>query len=273
MFGILNDVTKCIGCERCVSGCKERNNLGPDRPWRWRSGDGLSSDSWCSILRWPGGHNVRKMCRHCEHPACVSACPVAALHRTEDGAVVYRESRCMGCRYCMMACPYGIPRYSWEDTIPLIRKCVLCYEQTSEGGVPACVESCPTGATIFGDRDELLEQAHATIAANPERYLDKVWGETEVGGTAVLYITDVDVGSLCIQPNIGEHALPDLTWPALAAVPGVFLGVGATAAGLRWLTGRKQKVAEEAARAAKEAARTTSPDDGDDDDEKAGEDS
>lgn len=246
MFGILNDVTKCIGCERCVSGCKGRNDLGPDRPWRWHTSDGLTSDRWCSILRWPGGHNVRKMCRHCLEPACVSACPVAALHRTEQGAVVYRESRCMGCRYCMMACPYGIPRYSWEDTIPLIRKCILCFEQTSEGGVPACVESCPTEATIFGDRDELLLRAHETIEANPDRYIQRVWGEHEVGGTAVMYISDVDVSSLCIQPDLGEHSLPDLTWPALAAVPGVFLGVGATAAGLRWIIGRRQKLAEEA---------------------------
>ena len=159
MIGILTDTTKCIGCSECVIACKTTYNLGLDVPRRWQKNDGLSAKNWTSIIRKPGGQFVRKQCRHCLEPSCVSACPVGALEKHENGPVTYDGGKCMGCRYCMMACPYGIPRYDWDSAIPYVRKCILCYGRIAEGKKPACTEACPTGATIFGNRDDLLKEA------------------------------------------------------------------------------------------------------------------
>ena len=108
---ILTDVTKCVGCLECLSACKTQNHLGTDVPRVWQKNDGLSAENWTSVLQKDGPHYIRKQCRHCLEPACASACPVGALHKTPEGAVVYDSDKCLGCRYCMMACPYGIPRY------------------------------------------------------------------------------------------------------------------------------------------------------------------
>ena len=167
---ILTDITKCIGCLECVSACKQVNDLGMETPRTWQKNDGLSADNWTSILQKPDNHYVRKQCRHCLEPACVSSCPVGALRKTPEGAVIYDSGKCLGCRYCMMSCPFGIPRYDWDKTVPYIRKCILCYPRLKEGKQPACTEVCPTGATIFGDRDKLIAEAHLRIKENPGKY-------------------------------------------------------------------------------------------------------
>jgi formate dehydrogenase iron-sulfur subunit len=144
-MAILTDVTKCIGCEECVSACKKTNSTGEDRPWRWqRSIDDLSASRWTAVARLPQDRFVRRQCRHCLDPACVSACPVGALHQTAEGAVVYDSEICMGCRYCMMSCPFGIPRYLWSEAVPYVRKCVFCYDKIQSGELrqPACTEAC-----------------------------------------------------------------------------------------------------------------------------------
>ena len=244
---ILTDTTLCIGCRECVIACKKENDLDVDIPRRWALDDGLSARNWTSILERDGGKFVRKQCRHCLEPACASACPVGALHKTPEGPVVYDESKCLGCRYCMMACPYGIPRYDWDRQVPYVRKCVMCYDRIKRGGQPACTEACPTKATIFGDRDELLAEAKRRIRENPERYHNKVWGEHEVGGTSVLMISDTDLSFLSYGNQLDEKPLPKLTAPAMEAVPYTFVGVGAVMAGLHWVYGRKQEVAREQA--------------------------
>jgi len=244
---ILNDTTLCTGCEKCVAACKEVNDLGPDVSRRWKMRiDDLSSTRYTSIERRTGDHNVRKFCRHCVEPACVSACLVGALQKTEEGPVVYDSDRCMGCRYCMNACPYGIPRYDWEEAVPLVRKCTMCYERITHGELPACVEACPYEATIFGDRDELLEIAHQRIKDNPGKYLDRVVGETEVGGTSVLYISDIPLDFLAYQPNLGDTPLPERTWAALSRVPTLVVGMTGLMAGMYWITNRRNQLAEEA---------------------------
>ena len=190
MKAILTDVTRCIGCELCVAKCKEINKLGVDRPWPWLSPDRLSAARWTTVITRPGSRYVRKHCQHCLDPACVAACPVAALRRTPEGAVIYDVSVCLGCRYCMNACPFGIPRYNWESARPAIQKCNLCHPRILEGKKPGCVEVCPTEATIFGDREELLAEARRRLQAEPDRYIHKIWGEHEVGGTSVLYLCE-----------------------------------------------------------------------------------
>ncbi|MGM0668347.1 MAG: 4Fe-4S dicluster domain-containing protein, partial [Gemmatimonadota bacterium] len=172
---ILIDITRCVGCEECVLACKEENDLGPDRLRPGQEAvDGLSATRYSTILRKPDDHFIRQQCRHCLEPACVSACLVGAMQKTPEGAVIYDSELCMGCRYCLVACPYGIPRYEWDEAAPLVRKCHLCYHRITEGREPACVEACPEDALLFGDRDELLQEAHRRIDQNPGRYMDHV---------------------------------------------------------------------------------------------------
>jgi formate dehydrogenase iron-sulfur subunit len=238
---ILTDVTKCIGCLECVKACREEYHLPEDSPRIWQRNDGLSSRNLTSIVQRPGPRYVRKQCRHCLEPACVASCPVGALHATETGAVVYDAGKCLGCRYCMMACPFGIPRYDWESAVPYVRKCILCYDRIKDGKQPACTHSCPTEATIFGDRDVLLAEAHRRIAEGSGKYIPRVWGESEVGGTAVLYVSDIDLGFLCYKPDLNQ-SLPRTTEMAMKAVLPSFVGMGALMLGLNWVIRRRQKL-------------------------------
>jgi len=256
MKAILTDVTKCIGCAECVSACKQQNNLDHDKPRYWHKTDGLSSANWTSVLR----HDdifIRKQCRHCIEPACESVCPVGALHKTESGAVVYDKDKCIGCRYCMTACPYGIPRYDWESPVPYIRKCIMCYDSIAAGKIdqPACTNICPTQATIYGDRDELLKEAKRRIKSDP-KYLDHIYGETEVGGSSVLYLTSKDYPLEFLtyytnrsgdpDKNYGypdiTQSIPETTKTAMKSVPPAFLGMGAIMTGAYWIVQRRMKL-------------------------------
>jgi formate dehydrogenase iron-sulfur subunit len=258
IFAILTDTTRCTGCETCVQACKNTYHLGRDRAWRWkRKIDDLSSTRFTTIVRRPGSHFVRQQCRHCIEPACASACIVGALQKTELGPVIYDEKRCMGCRYCMVACPYGIPRYSWENKVPLVRKCILCYDRIRAGGQPACTQACPYQATTFGTRADMLAEARRRFAASPGKYFTKagksepeIFGEHEVGGTSVLYISDIDLNQfLAWRPNLGEQPLPTLTWAALSKVPPVVFGVAGAMSAIYWIIGRRMKLETEAAEA------------------------
>jgi formate dehydrogenase iron-sulfur subunit len=175
--GILVDVTRCTGCNKCVEACADVNQLGAPAYMVQQSPDGLSARRWSSIVEsLEGGEYVRKFCRHCLEPACVSACPVGAMYRTSEGVVLYDSQKCMGCRYCMMACPFGIPRYEWESPAPLVQKCTLCYGRLEQGELPACVETCPEGVLTFGERNELLALANQRIQEAAHIYLPiRVW--------------------------------------------------------------------------------------------------
>jgi len=259
MKAILTDITKCIGCNECVLACKVVNNLPKDRPRDWHKNDGLSANNWTSILH-DGKYNLRKQCRHCIEPACESVCPVGALHRTDEGAVVYDKDKCLGCRYCMMACPYGIPRYDWDKPVPYVKKCIMCYDKIQSGELeqPACTSACPVGATIYGERTELLKVAKQRILNEPEKYLDKIYGEKEVGGTNVLYITakDCPLDFLIYYNNrVGKGStlkgMPDINKPiplttkwAMGSVPFAFVGMGAVMSGIYMMIKRRQKLSE-----------------------------
>lgn len=259
MKAILTDVTKCIGCAECVSGCKKVNNLPPDSPRTWHKNDGLSSTNWTSVLS-DSENYVRKQCRHCIEPACASVCPVGALHKTETGAVVYDRHKCLGCRYCMMACPYGIPRYDWDKPVPYIEKCIMCYDNIKAGKIdqPGCTKACPEGATIYGDREQLLAEARKRIKAEPDKYMDHIYGENEVGGTNVIYITSKDCPLDFLNyynHRVGsegkDYGLPDINKPipkttelAMHSVPIAFVGMGAFMTGAYWIIKRRQKLNE-----------------------------
>ncbi len=144
-----------------------------------------------------------------------------------------------------MACPFGIPRYDWDKAVPYVEKCILCYDRIEKGKQPACTEVCSTGASIFGDRAELLKTAHKRIRENPGKYINKVWGAHEVGGTSVLYLSDIDLGFLTYPTNPGTKPLPEDTAPAMESVPFAFVGMGGVMLGLNWIIRRRMELGKE----------------------------
>lgn len=254
LSGILIDTTRCNGCETCVAACIATNGLDARQADRDRvaARDGLSADRFSSIVDLGDGHYARKTCVHCLEPSCASACLVGALHTTPGGAVVYDAEKCIGCRYCMLACPFHIPRYDWADTAPLVRKCELCADRTREGLRPACVEACPHDALLYGPREDLLAEARRRLDAEPGRYIDRIWGETDFGGTCVLYVSDTDLAALD-WPDGPAPSIPGLTEALAESTPFIGLGVGSTLLGLNWVIRRRQKLMSGAAADPQEA--------------------
>ncbi len=264
---ILTDVTLCIGCERCVQACSRQNNLPRDIPTRYKAKDGLSGRRYTSIVRIAGAkpgtfRSVRRQCMHCLEPACLAACLVGAFTKTADGAVVYDDKKCIGCRYCMLACPFMIPRYEYDLALPYVRKCKMNEDCRVEGGMPACVTACPTGATIFGPREALLKEARRRIDEKPGRYQDHIYGAQDFGGTSVLYLSDVPLHDVLRMPSakkLAKWRVPQLATESVPAqlggwvlvTPVQFLAVSAGLGGL-WAVRRRMKRAAERAAAAAE---------------------
>jgi len=163
------------------------------------------------------------------------------MTQTPEGAVLYDGQKCMGCRYCMMACPFGIPRYEWDSPAPLVRKCTLCYDRLVTGKLPACVEACPEQVLTFGERSEILALAHERLKQAPNDYLQNVYGEFEVGGTALMYISNVSLDFLGFNGAPGEIAYPELTWEWLSKVPAITIGAAGLMTGLFWIIGRRMQ--------------------------------
>jgi len=255
--GILTDITKCIGCERCVEACVDVNKLDRNLPSKFKVGDGLSADRYCSIVRVEKKKAaVRRQCMHCQEPACAAACLVGAFEKRPDGPVVYHAEKCIGCRYCMLACPFMIPRYEWDSLIPYVAKCKMNEDCRVAGGMPACVSACPTGATIFGTREELIDEAKRRIKEKPSLYFDHVFGEEEFGGTSVMYIAPYDMADelrdIIKMPapkemqkrgvaSMEHHSIPHLVHGWVLATPFWFAGVFTGLWGL-WLFRRRSKL-------------------------------
>lgn len=249
-IAMLYDTTKCIGCRACQNACKDWNGnpdeLDPsglyDAPLE------LSSDTWTTIQLYDGGEEwsfSRKGCMHCIDPACASACPVHALEKTPEGPVTYNPKRCIGCRYCMVACPFDIPRFTWEKTIPVVAKCTFCTTEgrnrLEDGLGPACAEACPTEALIWGKRSELLEVAHQRMADNPDKYVDRVYGEHDAGGTSVMILSHVDFEKIG-YPDLGDEPVPALSEKmANTILPSALAGGAVILAGARFLSSEREK--------------------------------
>ncbi|HNW59437.1 MAG TPA: 4Fe-4S dicluster domain-containing protein [bacterium] len=236
---ILTDLTKCVGCEACALACKEINELD-----RTSANNLLTAYTWSAVEN-RKGVNIRRQCMHCEEPACASACPVTALTKTPEGAVIYDGHKCMGCRYCMIACPFGIPKYQWDKAIPVIQKCIFCYEKAlQKGEQPACTRACPTGATIFGERSALIAEAQRRMAAQPQAYVQHLYGLREAGGTSVFYLSAVPFADLGFPANMIEDPYPRLTWKVLNKIPSIVTTGAAFLAGLWWIVNRRIKLQE-----------------------------
>ena len=232
---ILIDITKCIGCLSCESACKQVHGFPSDPEPK------LSPTAF-TIVEQHGDRFVRRLCMNCQDPACASACLVGALRKTDLGPVTYDSSKCIGCRYCLVACPFNVPRYQWSKLAPLVTKCDMCYARQAKGQPPACVEACPVEASIVGWREDILEEAQKRIVLD-SKYVKRIYGAEEVGGTSVFYITDVPFEKLGFITPPASQPLPTLSAAALGEIPTV-VGIGGTVlAGLYWITERRKEVA------------------------------
>jgi formate dehydrogenase iron-sulfur subunit len=232
---MLVDITLCIGCNSCQEACKTTNKLAAGEEKT------LSSTAYTALEEHDGVF-VRRMCQHCVDPTCASVCPVGAFEKTPEGPVLYDENKCIGCRYCMQACPFQVPRYEWSSTYPRVQKCVLCHGRIIQGQQPACAEACPTGATKFGDRDDLIREALERMKAEPSKYVNRIYGQQDVGGTSILYITSVPFEKLGFKTELRQAALPPLTWNALEKVPSIVTVGGSLLYGIWWITNRRSEV-------------------------------
>jgi len=232
---LLFDSTACIGCEACAAACKEKNNL--PRPIEKK----LTAYTWTVVEQRDKAH-MRRLCMHCESPTCVSVCPVGAFRKEPNGPVVYDAGRCIGCRYCILACPFDVPKYQWDRAIPIVQKCTMCADWVAAGKEPACASVCPTGATMFGERSALIREARARIAAFPTRYASTVYGVEEVGGTSVLMLTSAPIVKLGFPPIERREPLPLLTWRVLSQVPDFALVGGVLLGGICWITNRRMRL-------------------------------
>lgn len=264
--GVLFDASRCIGCRKCEAACNQVNELPkPAKPFddlavleSLRRTDAKTYTVVNKYTPETGKPPVfRKLqCNHCIDPACASACFVSAFKKSETGAVVYDASVCVGCRYCMVACPFNIPAYEYDKAFtPRVMKCTMCQPRLLEGKLPGCVEACPKEALVFGKRRELLNIAWDRIGAAPGRYVEHVYGEREMGGTSWLTIAPKpSFAALGMDENLGTASAPELTSGALAAVPAVAGIWPVLLTGLYAITKRKEKIAEAEKKAAVEAA-------------------
>ncbi|THB81484.1 MAG: 4Fe-4S dicluster domain-containing protein [Desulfobacteraceae bacterium] len=252
-FGVLHDITRCIGCRKCEEACNTVNDL----PKPETSFEDLSvldskrrtdADIYTVVNRFntPEPVFAKKQCNHCLEPACASACFVKAFTKTKSGAVTYNEKVCVGCRYCMVACPFEIPAYEYHKALtPSVTKCTMCFPRIIEGKLPGCVEICPKEALIFGERDKLIKAAWQRIYKFPDKYTAHVYGEHEMGGTSWLYISGDEFSKVGMREDLGIKSAPELTSGALAAVP-IVVGLWPVfLTGAYAISKRKEKIAQQ----------------------------
>ncbi len=258
-FALLTDLTRCVGCRSCERACIKANDLPLPKV-------GFFADvSVFQEKRRPDDRNLKVInqyvnkkwknpvyrmvqCNHCAEPACASACLVGAFKKTPEGAVVYDETVCIGCRYCMTACPFSIPAFEYFNAgNPKIRKCNMCYHRIVNGMIPACAEACGVQAITFGKRSKLIRLARERILRNPGRYIDYIYGEHEVGGTDWLYISGVRFEELDFPMDVGTTAYPEFTQGFLSAVPLVLTAWPALFGGIYAFSRRREQIAADEA--------------------------
>ena len=254
--GCLVDTTLCVGCRKCEQACNEHHSL-PKPPESFEELTVLENERRMDettytvvnkyyprnigSLTWRKRPTfVKFQCMHCNDPSCVSACIVGALTKESNGAVTYDAEKCIGCRYCMVACPFQVPAYEYENALtPQVRKCTFCFKNINNGGLPVCAQTCPMEAMIFGKRSELLRLARWKMKNNPGKYVDHIYGEHELGGTSWLYLASEPFDTIGF-PKFGAKAPPRLTE---AIQHGMFqyfatpIGLYAILGGIMWFTG------------------------------------
>ncbi|MBK7105674.1 MAG: 4Fe-4S dicluster domain-containing protein [Ignavibacteriae bacterium] len=246
--GVLVDTTVCIGCRKCEWACKGAHDIEQGNY------EDYQNDKSFETNRRPSAKSltvvnqyfteetpatIKLQCMHCDHPACVSACIVGAFTKVENGSVIWDTNKCIGCRYCMVACPFQVPSFEYEKALdPKIAKCDFCYERTKVGKLPACIEICPVEAMTYGKREDLILEAKRRIKNYPDRYYDHIFGEYEVGGTSWLYIAQKDLVS-SVFPKLGNNPAPGVSESIQHGLFAYFvppIAVYALLGGIMWLS-------------------------------------
>ena len=261
-MGVLVDLTRCVGCRSCEAACNAEQNMpAPAKPFTDQSvfeegehGHKRRTDenSLTVVNRYdvPGlGHPLfRKVqCNHCQEPACLTSCFVAAYTKTPEGAVIYNKDVCVGCRTCMIACPFYIPTFRYSSAFdPSIVKCIFCYDtRLKHGRPPACVEACPQEALTFGKRKDLVKIGRRRIEENKGQYEDHIYGEFEAGGTSWMYLSSVPFEKVGFDTSISDVPIIDHVKNFLGIVPMVLTIWPALFTGFHLLATRKERRAKD----------------------------
>ena len=257
--GVLVDLTQCMGCGSCVVACKMHNNNKwvEHRKNMWgvvrsapATGENakLADENWTVVQKYrvrrtdgsgEAWRYVKQQCLHCKDPACVSSCFATAFKQTAAGPVEYYPNLCVGCRYCMLACPFSIPKFEWDNPLPMLTKCSMCGDRIANGDAPACISVCPTNVMTFGRYDDMLEEAKRRISAPGNQYVQHIYGRDEAGGTLWLYISDKPFEELGFKMNVPKHSIPSNTKGFMHATPRVGIVWFAILSVLYWFTKRR----------------------------------
>jgi len=223
--GMLYDSTRCLGCQACERACAKAHDL-PEPQDKTKAGVLRKTNEKQRLAintfeTSKGEVFARKSCMHCNEPACTAACLTQAMYKTKEGPVIWRGDKCMGCRYCMVSCPFDVPKFEFHSVNPKIEKCDLCYDRIKQGKIPVCAEVCPGDALTFGTRRELLAEARKRIFENPKDYANKIYGEEIAGGTGLLYLAAVPPEEMGLNTKLQTSSYPALTKGFLYSVPSV----------------------------------------------------
>jgi formate dehydrogenase iron-sulfur subunit len=233
--GVLVDLTRCVGCRSCELACSKEHGLPappvdenfeildeekvPTRRRPDHRAFTVVNHYHSPLSEHPLFRKIQ--CNHCLEPACLTACFVNAYTKTPEGAVIYDPTVCVGCRTCMVACPFSIPAFKYDSSLGArIMKCNFCFDsRLSKNRLPACVEACPMEALTFGRRNSLLRVARKRIRENPERYQNHIYGETEAGGTSWLYLSPVPFEQAGFDMQVPQQPILQYVKDFLAVVP------------------------------------------------------
>ncbi len=229
--GLLHDTTLCVGCRSCEEACNRVNELPPldvslDDASVFDKTRRTAHTAYTVVNRYREARGQeaavyrKHQCMHCNEPCCASVCFVKAFTKTPEGPVLYDPDVCVGCRYCVNACPYYALSYEYDEPLtPRVVRCTMCYPRIKEGLNPGCADACPMGAITFGQREELIQVARDRIRKFPERYINYIYGENEFGGTSWLTLAGIPLGQLGLFEDASYTPLPELTKGFLSTVP------------------------------------------------------
>ena len=238
--GVLYDSTRCVGCRTCEYSCAEAHHLADPLPDD-KIAPVRKTDETCNTVvnkfqTKKGETFIKRQCMHCNEPACAAACLTKAMFKNKTGPVTWDADKCMGCRYCMISCPFDSPKFEYHSANPKIQKCDMCFERLKKEAKPACAANCPNDALLYGKRRDLIKEARRRIYQKPDLYIDHIYGEREAGGTGWLYLSSVPFDQLGLNTNLQKSSYPELTKGFIYTVPSVFVLVPTLLMGIHQAT-------------------------------------